>query len=87
MSRLIKVFADVLPKLKNLNLQVQAEMFIELVEASPLVRLQLQELSITLSSGLDIARRDFASCLRTGRGNWNGSPRLVARAIVGRLGT
>ncbi|KAF8336163.1 hypothetical protein F5887DRAFT_1161373 [Amanita rubescens] len=61
-SRLAKVFAEVLPKLKTLSLQVHPETFIELVEASPST-LQLQELSITLDSGLYDSSEGFSKSL------------------------
>ncbi|KAK2464030.1 hypothetical protein APHAL10511_003974 [Amanita phalloides] len=66
-SCLVKVFAEVLPKLKILNLQVQPETFIELVDAAidawPSVSLQLQELSITLDSGLYASSERFCESL------------------------
>ncbi|KAF8336160.1 hypothetical protein F5887DRAFT_575601 [Amanita rubescens] len=62
-SRLAKVFGEILPKLKTLNLQVHPETFIELVEASPSVTLQLQELSITLDSSLYNSSERFCESL------------------------
>ena len=64
-SRLVKVFAEVFPKLKTLNLQVHPETFIELIEASPSVTLQLQELSITLDSSLYKNSERFYESLAT----------------------
>ena len=63
-SRLVKAFAEILPKLKSLNLQVHPETFIELIEASsPSVMLQLQELSITLDSSLYNSSERFCQSL------------------------
>lgn len=63
-TRLVKTFAEVLPKLKILNLQVHPETFIELVESSVVaVPLQLQELSITLDSSLYDSSERFCESL------------------------
>jgi hypothetical protein len=66
-TRLVKMFAEILPKLKILNLQVHPETIIELVEssvgASPSMPLQLQEISITLDSTLYDSSERFCESL------------------------
>ncbi|KAF8634199.1 hypothetical protein AX15_001013 [Amanita polypyramis BW_CC] len=64
-SRLVKVFAEVLPKLRILNLQIHPETFVELVETSinPSTTLKLEELSITLDTSLFDSSERFCDSL------------------------
>jgi hypothetical protein len=66
-SRLTKAFADLLPKLKVLNLQVHPDMFVELVESSidpsSSTPLQLQELSISVECNLYLSSGKFYDAL------------------------